>query len=473
MSRLPVANFDSATAMARALAAHLHGRDFPLLGSLPGWSEPAMRLVGAVVNRSPAALREQIYTWSGWAESVAPRRLATVDAERVAASMTALYPRRKFPAVAIGSSNGAAVHLFAALGMPWLPQTYLMPVTRHLRDPDEPKADMDWGRDPGRAFLERNPDVQLHHMHDPNQDRLMIRRMAYFRVKRLRLGPAYERFLREALEPGGVVVIVECGLQWPTTRVGDRHLFQFGAVGGATVADYHQGGPRVARYLARYGSRHVRWDAPIPDDESPEAEWGFATALRDDITRLASQEGWRVLHLRFEQPEDLSPVVADLYRRWYRERGLDTGRLLVESFILQDPYWTLRTGSVPFWMVFNKEPSRQALAAYLDGAEPFDEIGLMLFSHGVESVGLVRIEEWRALLARARSRGTFIGVDERAFPRDFAVFTRYRHDILTTFRSRHPMPPPLPLRTLEHLVPSGERRLGGAGAVAGPSVIVD
>jgi hypothetical protein len=456
MSRPPVANFDSATAMARALAAYLHGRDFPLLGTLPRWTEPGMRLVGALVNHSPAALREQIYTWSGWAEAVAPGRLGTVDAEQVAASMTALYPRRRFPAVAIGSSNGAAVHLFAALGIPWLPQTYLMPVARHGRDPDEPKADMAWGRGPGRIFLDRNPDVQLHHMHDPNQDRLMIRRMAYFRVKWLRLAAAYERFLRETLEPGGVIVIVECGLHWPTTRVGDRHLFQFGALGGATVADYHQGGPRVAGYLARYRSRHTRWDAPRPDAESPEAEWGFAAALREDIERLASHEGWRVLGLRFEQPEELSPVVADLYRRGYRERGLDGGRLLVESFILHDPYWALRTGSVPFWMVFNTEPSAHALASYLERSEAFEEIGMMLFSHGVESVGLVPIERWRALLGRARNHGTFIGVDERAFPRDFAVFTRSRHDLLTTFRARHPLPPPLPLTVLEQLAGSRE-----------------
>jgi hypothetical protein len=48
---------------------------------------------------------------------------------------------------------------------------------------------------------------------------------------------------------------------------------------------------------------------------------------------------------------------ADLYRQWYEERGLPTNRLLVESFILIEPWWALRTGSVAFWMVFNMEPS--------------------------------------------------------------------------------------------------------------------
>jgi hypothetical protein len=458
MSKPPVANFDSATGMVRALAAYLDGRDFPMLGSIPLWAEPAMRMVGGLVNSLPVALREEVYTWSGWAEAIGPARLRAADAEQVAASMTALYPMRTYPAVALGSSNGAAVHLFAALGMPWLPQTFLMPVARPMRDPDDPKADMEWGREPGALFLERNPHTQLHQMHDPNQDRLMVRQMAYFRVKRLRLGPAYERFLLRALEPGGLILIVECGLSWPTTRLGPRHLFQFGGLGGATVTDYHCGGQRVADYLARYKSRHARWDAPIPDGESPEAEWGFEETLREDIERLARRHGWRVMRMRFDRPEDLSPVVADFYRQWYRERGLDGQRLLVESFVLQDPYWTLRTASVPFWMVFNKEPSARALAAYLDRADPFDEIAMMLFSHGVESVGLVRIEQWRALLDRARRRGLFIGVDERAFPRDFAVFTRYHHDLLAKIKERHPLPAPLPLSILEDLrMPDGHR----------------
>jgi hypothetical protein len=89
-----------------------------------------------------------------------------------------------------------------------------------------------------------------------------------------------------------------------------------------------------------------------------------------------------------------------------------------------EPYWAIRGGLVPFWMVFNKQPSAQALAAYLDHSEGFDEIWLMLFSHRVDSIGLTSIEEWRRLLGRARQHGAFVGVDEEVYPRDFAVFVR-------------------------------------------------
>jgi hypothetical protein len=78
------------------------------------------------------------------------------------------------------------------------------------------------------VLLAANPDLELHHMHDANQDRLMVAGMSYFRIKWRRLPDAYERFLHDLLAPGGTVITVECGLQWPTTQIGKRHLFQHG-----------------------------------------------------------------------------------------------------------------------------------------------------------------------------------------------------------------------------------------------------
>jgi hypothetical protein len=61
----------------------------------------------------------------------------------------------------------------------------------------------------GRSLVEGNPGLALHHMHDPVQDRLMIARMAYFRVKFLRLPRPYRAFLAHCLAPGGTVVLVD------------------------------------------------------------------------------------------------------------------------------------------------------------------------------------------------------------------------------------------------------------------------
>jgi hypothetical protein len=276
----------------------------------------------------------------------------------------------------------------------------------------------------------------------------MIRHMSYFRVKRLRLGGTYERFLEETLAPGGTIFLVECRRRWPTTRVAERHVFQHGAPGGATEEEYLYGGERVEDYLRRYGSHRRSWDPPEPDGESPEAEWGFEPALGEDAKRLARERGYRLRRVVFEHPDDPGPLVADLFRSWYRERRLPADRLLVESFALLEPYGALRTGSVPYWTTFNTEPSLASVEAYLEDTEPYDEIFAMLFSHGVESVGLPPIERWRAVLERARKRGSFVGVDEERFPRDYAVNVRY-HEALKKVLPRHPMPRPLPLRRLD------------------------
>lgn len=196
-----------------------------------------------------------------------------------------------------------------------------------------------------------------------------------------------------------------------------------------------------------------------------DAEWGFAEPLGADVDRMARRLGARVRRIVFREPEDLSPLVADLYRSWYEERGLPADRLLVESFFLLDPWWALRTGCVPFWMKFNMEASAEALERYLDRAGPFAEIHLMLFSHGTESIGLAPIERWRALAARATRHGRLAGIYERAFPRDFGVFARY-HDALREIPSRFPIPAPLSLAAVERLC--GEaRRQGGLHMFAG------
>ncbi|WP_071593368.1 hypothetical protein [Kamptonema formosum] len=57
---------------------------------------------------------------------------------------------------------------------------------------------------------------------------------------------------------------------------------------------------------------------------------------------------YRVRRIVFQEPENLSQFVAELYRWQYRQRKIFSNRLVVEYFILLEPLWALRTGSVPF-----------------------------------------------------------------------------------------------------------------------------
>ena len=454
-----IADFDSASGMLRALARFLRGRASPALG-VPGaeWKEPALGLLGAAVNALPDGLQRSFYINGGRSEAIRPSRLDGLDASRIARWAAEAYPRRRYPAVMIGSSNGAMVHLAAALGIPWLPQTILIPVRHPGRDGNDPARDMEWGRRHAHSLLEANPDLALHQMHDPNQDQLMSRRMSYFRVKWRRLPGPYLRFLDDRLEPGGTILLVECRLTWPTTRLGDRHTFQFGALGGLEPEEYRRDDPRIAAFLRRQGSDRRRWDAPPTDGESPEAEWGFDAHLRDDVIAFAERRGLRVRRVVFDRPEDLSPLVADLYRRLYADRGLASNRLMVESFVLLEPRWALRTGSVPFWTAFAVDPSARNLERYLDRVEPFDEIHATLFSHGVESVGVAPPDRWRPILDRAKRRRGFLGVDEAAFPRDFAAMVNFHRSIPRTIAARYPIPGPITLGRLDaFLAESGDR----------------
>src|SRR5947199_8650234 len=83
---------------------------------------------------------------------------------------------------------------------------------------------------------------------------------------------------------------------------------------------------------------------------------------------------------------------------------------------------------------------------------------MMLFSHGVDSIGLVPIERWKSILHRARRRNAFLGVDERAYPRDFATFVNYHAAIPHTIAARYPLPGPLALSELDaFLEEAGDR----------------
>lgn len=432
-------NFDSTTVFVRAAARALGGREFPGLGMIPG----PLRPLAAQVNCLPPRARTAIYSWGGANEGVDPDELTDVDVEAFRQWVTDRYPDRGYPAVLVGSSNGAAVYLAALLGIPFLPQTFLVPVRRSL-GPDEIRADVAWGRATAPGLLSANPDVAVHQMHDPNQDRLMVRKLGYFRTKSRRLGEAYETFLETVLEPGGTVILLDCGYEWPAIDLGPNHSFQLGGLGGLSPQEYYEGSNDVARFLAAHDASVRRWDVLEPDGLGPEAEWGFEPALGEDVARFADEHGYEIRRLAFDDPRDLSPFVADRYRDRYAESGQERDRLFVQSFALVEPWWTMRTGSVPFWTAFNTEPDLEHVTSYLDEVPTYDEIWATLFAHGVESAGLAGPDQWRELLKRARRRGGFVGVDEDAFPYDVETQVRYHRDLPSTVDAREPLPSPVP-----------------------------
>ena len=346
----------------------------------------------------------------------------------------------------------------------------------------------------GRAVLDANPNLQLHHMADPNQDALMTRWMSYFRCKYLTLPSAYKTFL---LQPGGTILVVECRYTYNAVRMGDRFYFQPGAFGGITPDQYVQPNAEVDRFIrdevlhltptqsATVGEGTLlHWNAPQPDCQAPEAEWGFAGAMCDDIERFAAEHGFGVQRLLFDEPQQLSEAVADLYRDWYRRvRGIEAvpNHLFCESFVLTEPWWVLRTGSVPFWGVFPIESTAAAIEQYLVKCKrrgrAYRSASTTLLSHGVRSVGYAPVSRWLSALRAGGSEERqnlvqMVGVDVRRFPMDFQALVRYNQQARAVAQTRYMLPmKPLQYAELEAFMSARCQHIKGdmSGAPAGKS----
>jgi hypothetical protein len=443
-----VADFDSATGLVRALAAALHDQPHLRLGR--------SRLAAAAVASSgllPERARTRVFAYAGGREAIPPKELSAVDPEAFSRWVVSQYGPRRAPAVAVGSSNGAVMHLCAAAGLPWLPQTFLVPVRRNST-PDDCTSDAGLAAQQSRDLLARRTDLHIHQMHDPNQDRLMVTRLAYFRMKLGRLTAAYRDYLRSVLPPGGTIVVVNCSLTWPVTRLGARHVYQHGAVGGLAPEEYVDGSPRVAEFLERNGSAMRSWRYPPVDGDAPEAEWGFEPALSEDVAAFADEHGYRVVELRFDHPDTPGSLVADVYREWFACTGEPSQRLLAETFICVEPTWALGTRTVPLWLSFGTEPALRHLENHLDraGPEAYREVLVTLFAHGVRSAGYAPAPRWLEAVRQRSLDAALAGVRADQWPADFATLVNYSRSLHRRMPTSPGRTPTMPFDSIEHQV---------------------
>jgi hypothetical protein len=396
------ASFDSGSVLHAATDAALRGQRFPAMGQgrLTGI---AARLGGHL----PWPVLRGIYAQLGANEGLPPNRLGDVDLASVARWFADRYPERRFPAIMLGASNGALTHLAAAMQIPWLPGTVLVPVKRS-GDPDDLVAAMQFGAQSAPPLLDANPDIVLHHMHDQAQDELMVAKMAYFRVKWSILPDGYATFLTDRLQPGAPVILIDDTSTWPVLRVNERHVFQSGAQGGLGPHDYLRR-PRT----------------PLPDEQAPEAEWGANPDFNAAVAAWCATHGHPLIRITYQGPQAPAHAVATTIRCWYAERGENTQRLIVPSFVLGDPWQTINLAAVPFWTVFSVQPALAALEQHLTESSGYRDAYVMLFEHGVASPGIATPHEWASTLRRHNITPHFLGLRRDKFPHDVAMMGRY------------------------------------------------
>jgi hypothetical protein len=439
-----VIQFDSCSAFINSLSRYLKKKDFRGVGvaeGLPEWT-------GKVINLLPRVARKTLFSWSGWLEAIPGRDIRELREKDISQWAIGLYPRKKYDAIFFGSANGGVLHISAALKAPWLPQTYLVAL-RRLLHPDEIQKDIEWGQKAIAPFLENNTGMHATQMHDPVQDRVMIQKMGYFRLKKLGLDDIFRNFISEHTVKGAPIITVECKFPWPALKLSDRHFFQVGGLGALTPREYLHGGDRVKAFLKRVGSKSDKWDTFSPSGEYPEGEWGFFGDCLEEISDFAEKTGHPLWRLIFEHPEDISPFTAELYAWWYKKHSIESGRLIVENFGLVVPYDVIETRSIPFWLAFNTDPSNEKIRKYLENGRSFREIYLMLMSNALaEGIGLTPVTEWEKILNKAGSKGKFLGVDKKEYPLDLATFVKYYYEVKNTIRDRYPFPEKLSFKDL-------------------------
>jgi hypothetical protein len=274
-----------------------------------------------------------------------------IDADQVARWIVEHYPPRRYPAVVVGSPHGAAVHLAAAAGVPWLPGGFEMVVRWPEGSVDDPAAALVHGAAVAARLRANNPDLTIRQVHDPVSRRMLAGCTITLHVRWRRLPDPYRELLSASLRPGGAVVVVRDMRTWPVLDTAHGHTFQLGTPGAGLEPDeYLLVGPQLRQVLRCTDGDASRWRPPTLAAPDGHVE----TGLDESVRAWAGARGAPLHRLLYARPEALSGAVADVYRQWLHRP--DGDRLIVERGRLFDPasscaQATSRTGAKapPAW----------------------------------------------------------------------------------------------------------------------------
>lgn len=372
------------TAAARAL----HGRDCGDLGR-----RPMVARYGGVLPSG--ARRAAARDASRAAIPVAATNC--VDAEEVARWVVGQYPRRQYPAVVVGSPHGAAVHLAAAAGVPWLPSGFEMAVRWPDGSPDDPSAALTHGAAVAARLLAANPAVAIRQVHDPVLRGVLAGSTISLHARWQHLPDPYREFLSAYLTRDAAVIVVRDMRTWPALDVGAGHTFQLGSpASGLEAAEFRNAGPQLCQALRYLDADRVRWRPPSVSCPERYTETGVEAGFEESVRSWARARRLRLHRVLYAAPEAFSAAVADLYRRWLRGAGKTGNRLVVESGRLLDPAQVLRAGLVPYWCETPASRSANALCWWLAGSMTFSSIDVLVDGFGVPTAATANPAQWHA-----------------------------------------------------------------------------
>ncbi|MFI7601699.1 hypothetical protein [Actinoplanes sp. NPDC049681] len=390
------------------------------------------------------------------AEGALPVGLAArLDADAVASWITAHYPADAYPAVLLGSPHGAACHLAAALGAPWLPDGFTVTVPWPGGAVGDWESAMEWGAIIADSIVAANPDVSVRQVHDPVQRGSLCGATVTLHVRWRRLPAAYRGFLRSRLEPGAAALMIRDVRTWPVLELAPGHSFQLGSpVSGWEPDDYTPDNPAFRRTLAALDE--VLWASPYQDVRQGTAEVAGDPDFGADLRRCATTP----FRIRYARPSALSAFVAGLYRRWLAAERGGGDHCLVSSGTLVDPWLTLTAGLVPYWLESATRQSVEAAEWWLAGSAGFDTVTVLPQAPGSRSEAYAPAAQWRSVAAFARLRPHTDPLALSHYPL-FPLPAAHASTVLATAAPLGAVPPPR--LTADEVVAA----LGSGGAALG------
>lgn len=382
---------DSSTRVVRETARALTGSGRGILEVYP----PGSSLFLGLVKFLPENLRIAAIEW-GIAQSLgrSPAGIGGLKPDSLPRWCAAQYPRRRWPAIVVGSPNGAVAHLAALLNAPFLTTSFLLGFRHRIR-PDDVRSYYYFGKKLAAELLSEGADFEAINHYDPLHDRSLVKYADLLRLRLIKLPQAYRHYIAVNLAKGGRLILIECTYPWLQYRVGERSFFQVGGLGGV--------GPE--RFLER-------WNLDLPLEERPESEWGCPSGLADDLRKFAQEKGFDLLHLRFDHPEWYSFLAY----RAYLAAGAREGELMLDCFTYISPHTNVTTGIPALWLPFNTVDSLEFARRFLEGRR-FDRVYLALVPSFARCEDTVPLAKWQKLL-QDKGRIELVGVDPGSYPAD-------------------------------------------------------
>jgi hypothetical protein len=334
----------------RSVAAALRGEFFQPQ-DMPDWVAVLAMLLGGLGRRFNVWAVDRSQSMTGIAPEVADR----ITSADLAEHALGFYREVKgpFDAVIVGAPNGGVAHLATALGAPFLSQ-HLLTSFRDHKHADDIHTYAERGTELARRVLSRNADLAIVNHYDPLHDRFLVRWVNHIRYKLLDLPQAYREAIRLWLKPGGTIVFSDCRYLWRQYRVGERHTFQVGGLGGVTDEEFLSGCPEIEAMQRAERSPWVGgWRLDLPLEVQPESEWGALPELRAACEAFAQENGYGFLPLTADHPEGFSKLAFHAYQALLRKAALTPRGVFIDCFTQVNPVAIRLSSLLPLWLPFN------------------------------------------------------------------------------------------------------------------------